>query len=106
MDIIEHDPLLCAKLGLEKLPQKSTFYRGLERFTGMDQVNELFTANASLLPDNAQLRDYSLLSETNTGPPSHCRCVVASLGLTLLPVLIPLRQCYVSRHSLRLCYVG
>ncbi len=49
MDIIEQDPLLCSQLGLEKLPQKSTFYRVLERFSSNSHVDELFTVNASLL---------------------------------------------------------
>ncbi len=51
MDVIERDPLLCAQLGLQKLPHKSTLYRGLERFTCDDHINELFAVNAALIPN-------------------------------------------------------
>jgi len=50
MDAIEHDPLLCAKLELDKLPQKSTFYWVLERFTSPEHINEFFGINKQLLP--------------------------------------------------------
>lgn len=48
-DTVEKDSLLCSLLGLKKLPQKSTFYRGLERFDQVEKVHELFAINAGLL---------------------------------------------------------
>ena len=49
MDEIVHDPLLCRKLGVAKLPQKSTLYRALERFDSAERVATLATVNARVL---------------------------------------------------------
>lgn len=49
MDEVEHDPLLCLKLNLPKLPQKSTLYRTLERFDDEQRVTALGAVNRHVL---------------------------------------------------------
>jgi hypothetical protein len=50
MDIIEHDPLLRIKLGLDKLPHKTSLYRALDRFSRPEHADALFKINKQLLP--------------------------------------------------------
>lgn len=42
---LESDPLLCRKLGVQKLPDTTTLYRNLDRYTSEDRVNELCRFN-------------------------------------------------------------
>jgi len=46
---LESDPLLCRKLGVQKLPDITTLYRNLARFNSEDRVNELCQPNRRLL---------------------------------------------------------
>lgn len=48
-DSIERDPLLCAKLGLPKLPHKTTLSRALDRFRTEQDLVALHQINASVL---------------------------------------------------------
>lgn len=40
-EVLEHDPLLRAKLDLGKLPHESNLYRVLDRFDTEEKVEEL-----------------------------------------------------------------
>jgi hypothetical protein len=42
---LELDPLLCWKLGVQKLPDTTTLYRTLERFNSEDRVKALCRLN-------------------------------------------------------------
>lgn len=45
----EFNPLLCRKIGLQKLPDTTTLYRTLERFDSADRVDELAKVNKHVL---------------------------------------------------------
>lgn len=50
MEVIENDPLICSKIGLEKLPQISTLYRTLERFETAEDLRALGDVSDGILP--------------------------------------------------------
>lgn len=65
-DEIEHDPLLCLKLGLKKLPQHNTLYRALDRFGDESRVRALGDINCHLIGGLLKRQAYSILDIDTT----------------------------------------
>src|SRR5690606_20338725 len=61
-----HDPLLCLKLGLNKLPHHNTLYRALDRFNDESRVLALDQINDHVIADLVEPLEYSILDLDTT----------------------------------------
>lgn len=66
VDELEHDPLLCLKLGLNKLPHHNTLYRALDRFNDESRVLALAQINDHVIAGLVEPLEYSILDLDTT----------------------------------------